>query len=389
VRFAQAPERVSARREMSSLKTVIVQPWFTEIGHPAQSTLNTAKALGKRHDVAYLVANPHASVFEPFSAGIADYGRVVGFRAPEGFLRMGTLLAVAALVRLARRTSELERVFFLDAHLLTLAALWPLVPARLRAVRSLGLIYLAGPEPIAAHALKRRIVAHFVSAPGRRLFLRTDELADAWRTAFPAIPASRIDTIASLEILDERDVVPPREQATRVRFGVIGQVRPGKGLEWLVPLFQGASAPGELLVAGAFTNAEHRARLAVLESYPNFDNRFLAESEMLTVAGAQDYVLALYDNWDPRMEAATMFLAARVGRPVIVYDEGWPGRMVREFGCGISVARQHRPDARFFSGLPRPGDPAYRSLLGGVERFRQAHGGATSREAFLARLLGD
>jgi len=374
---------------MNSLKTVIVQPWFTAIGHPAQSTLNTAKALGKRDDVAYLVANPHASAFEPFSAGIADYGRVVGFRAPGGFLRMSTLLAIAALARLARRTPELERVFFLDAHLLTLASLWRFVPPRLRGVRSLGSIYLAGPEPIAAHAMKRFIVTDFVSAPGRRLFLRTGELADAWRAAFPEIPASHIDTIASLEILDDRDVVPPRERVTRARFGVIGQVRPGKGLEWLVPLFLGASAPGELFVAGTFTNAEHRARLPMLEGYPNFDNRFLAENEMLSTAGAQDYVLALYDDWDSRMEAATMFLAARVGRPVIVYDEGWPGRMVREFGCGIGVARQHRPDARFFAGLPHPGDPAYRSLLAGVERFRQAHGGAASRDAFLEKLLGD
>jgi len=374
---------------MNSLKTVIVQPWFTAIGHPAQSTLNTAKALGKRYDVAYLVANPHASAFERFAAGIADYGQVVGFRAPEGFLRMATLLAVAALVRLARRSPELHRIFFLDAHLLTLAALWPLVPPPLRGVRALGLIYLGGPEPIAAHPLKRFVVTRLLSASGRRLFLRTSELAVAWRTAFPEIPASHIDTIASLEIQDERDLVPQRDQVTRVRFGVIGQVRPGKGLEWLVPLFQGASAPGELLVAGTFTNAEHRSRLAMLRDYPNFDNRFLAESEMLSAAAAQDYLLALYDNWDSRMEAATMFLAARVGRPVIVYDEGWPGRMVREFGCGISVARQHRPDARFFAGLPHPGDPAYRSLLVGVERFRQAHGGAASRDAFLEKLLGD
>jgi len=371
------------------MKVLIVQPWFTAIGHPAQSTLNTAKALGERREVAYLVSDPRTGLFEPIAAAIAEYGRVLRFRVLGDSLRMGTLLAVAALVRLAHRSSALERIFFLDAHLVTLAALWPLVPGRLRAVRSLSLICLAGPEPIAAHTLKRFVVTHFLSAPGRRLFLRTGELAGAWRTAFPEIPASHIDTIPSLEIPGERDVVPPREHAGRLRFGIIGQVRPGKGLEWLVPIFQGTSAPGELLVAGTFTNAEHRARLAVLGGHPNFDNRFLAEDEMLAAAGAQDYLLALYDNWDPRMEAATVFLAARVGRPVIVYDEGWPGRMVREFGCGIGVAREPRPDAQFFASLPRPGDPAYRTLLAGVERFREAHGGAPGREAFLATLFGD
>ena len=84
---------------MSSLKTVSVQPWFTAIENPAQSTLNTAKALGERRGLAYLVSAPRADLFEPIVAGIAKYDRVLRFRVPGDSLRMGTLLAVARCFR--------------------------------------------------------------------------------------------------------------------------------------------------------------------------------------------------------------------------------------------------------------------------------------------------
>ncbi|MGH8677504.1 MAG: hypothetical protein ACREUQ_04035, partial [Burkholderiales bacterium] len=174
-----------------------------------------------------------------------------------------------------------------------------------------------------------------------------------------------------------------------LRLGVIGQIRPGKSIEWLVPLFELNPGLGTLKIAGTFAKAAHRSQLRVLDRYTAFDDRFLTEDEMLSAAGDQDYLVALYDDWDTRMEAATVFLAARVGRPVIVYDEGWPGRMVREFGCGIAVARDPRPDEKFFASLPRPGDVAYEAFLTGAERFRQAHGGAQSRNAFLAKLVGE
>jgi hypothetical protein len=191
-----------------------------------------------------------------------------------------------------------------------------------------------------------------------------------------------------LEITDDLASAISSDGSKPLCFGVIGQVRPGKSLEWLVPMFADNEAIGSLHVAGAFTNAAHRDRLSFLASYSNFDNRFLTETEMLLAASSQDYLIALYDDWDARMEAATIYLAAQVGKPVIVYDEGWPGRMVREFGCGIAVPRTPRPDRNFFAGLPRPGQDRYGELLEGVRRFRVAHDGKFMREAFLAKLSG-
>jgi len=369
---------------------LIVQPWFTAIGHPAQSTLNTAKALGRRADLGYLISDPRGGPFEPIAAELSRYGDVTRFRVPSDSLRAGTLLGLAALLRHRRLCADLRSVLFADAYLVAVAALWPLASRLLPTVRALGVVYLQGPEHLASKPVRRRLLSRFFGAPGRRLFLRTEELACAWRAAFPDIPPGRIDTLPTLEIADGAGIeTPPAAHDGPPRFAVIGQVRPGKSLEWLVPLFRANPGLGTLRVAGAFHNAAHRERLETLRGYPHFDDRVLGEREMLAAASEQDYLVALYDDWDPRMEVATVFLGARVGRPVLVYDAGWAGRVVSEYGCGVAVPATPRPDAAFFASLPRPGQAAYGALLAGVRRFRDAHGGPASRDLFVAKLVAE
>jgi glycosyltransferase involved in cell wall biosynthesis len=223
--------------------------------------------------------------------------------------------------------------------------------------------------------------------PEVRLFLRTEELAASWRAFLPEV-AAHIGVLPSLELFETTAPSGP-EPASRVRFGVFGQLRPGKSLEWLVPLFRQHPEAGVLNVAGTFNTAAHRESLSVLKGFDGFVDRYLAEEELLARAAGQDYFLVLYDQWDARMEAANIFLAARAGRPVIVYDAGWCGRMVRDFGCGIAVAPGVRPTHEWFRALPRPGDERYAALLAGMEAFRVAHSGPAIRRRFLDALLVD
>jgi hypothetical protein len=380
------PSAASTGQEPAVL---IVQPWFTALGHPAQSVLNIARVLGVRRDVSYLISDPGTGELAPMASELQKYGVVERFRSHGTSLRAGTLFSLPAVLRLVRRQPQLRHIFFLDAHLVAMAVAWPVASTSIGPVRLLSSVYLGGPERIASHPLARNLVSRFLSSPGRRLFLRTEELKQSWRDAFPKLPPDAIETIPSLEMADGGDIPSTRSESKVLRFGVIGQVRPGKSLEWLVPLFAENRKMGDLHIAGAFTNPAHRRRLSFLSGYGNFDNRFLTESDMLSAAAEQDYLLALYDDWDARMEAATVHLAARVGKPVIVYDEGWPGRMMREFGCGIAVARNVRPGESFFKNLPRPGDDRYQALQTGIKRFRAAHGGAGSREAFLKKLFDE
>jgi hypothetical protein len=369
------------------MKILIVQPWFTAIGHPAQSLLNTARILGRRPDLGYLISDPQRGQFAAMAGDLERLGTVERFDSRGDSLRTGTLLSLPSVLRLVRRNPDLQQVLFLDAHLAVLAAGWAVAGIAARGLRFVAVLHLGGPEPYLSRPIAAHFVRQFLSAPGRRLFLRTEELAQAWRQAFPGLPAERIDTLPSLEIADAVGISLPVATQGVPRFGLIGQVRPGKSLEWLVPMFRNHSRIGILNVAGAFTNAKHRDSLPILDGYPHFDNRFLAENDMLAAAGAQDYLLALYENWDVRMEAATFYLAARVGRPVIAYDEGWAGRMLREFGCGIAFARQPRPGPEMFAHLPRPGSAEYLVLIDGIARFREAHTGSRAVTAFLSKLF--
>lgn len=371
---------------MAAPRALIVQPWFSAIGHPAQSTLNTAKALGRRHDVAYLVSVHHGAAIGSLLNQLESYGPVRRFWTPGDSLLAGTFLGVLAVARTLRGNPGIDRVLFLDAHLVLLAALWPWAALFLPSSVTISMIYLGGPERIASHPWARKFVSRYLASAGTLLYLRTDELAEAWRAAFPEVLPEKIETVPSLEIPEESDVVRTTS-GDQLKLGIIGQVRPGKSLEWLLPLFLENPDIGVLHVAGAFTNSAHRAGLPFLDGYPWFDNRFLAEEEMLASAANQHYLIAMYEDWDSRMEAATVFLAARVGRPVIVYDEGWPGRVVRAFDCGVVVGRSPRPDKDFFLGLPRPGTIKYQQLLDGAARFREAHGGARNRTLFIDKFL--
>jgi hypothetical protein len=193
--------------------------------------------------------------------------------------------------------------------------------------------------------------------------------------------------LCSLEIPDDEQVPIPAAFSGTLSFGILGQVRIGKGIEWLVPVFLNDATLGKLTVAGEFASPRSQERLSVLQGFAGFINRFLPESDMLELAAKQDYLLILYDIWDKRMESAVLFLAARVNRPVIVYSDGWCGRMVREFGCGLAAPTDHAETVEFLRQLPRPGSDAYTMLLAGVAAFRQAHSVRSLRGKVMQELL--
>lgn len=374
---------------MTAAALLIVEPFFTAVGHPAQSVLNTARVLGRAQRVSYLISRQdRREELEPFVKQLSALGNVFQFRVPRASLMVGTLLSVAAVVKIARLQPYKLDLFFLDAHLPMLATLWPLLRVLAPSVRSVATLELGGPEQCVSRWRSRLLVRRFLRSRGARVFLRTEELAAAWRAAFAFDDKLRIDTLPSLEMPDAEESPPAVSREGPLRFGVLGQMRPGKGIEWLVPLFRSQPQLGDLQVAGSFYNEECRVQLSVLEGYAGFRNAFIPEEQLLPLARSFDYILTMYDKWDHRLEAATFYLAARVQRPVICYDQGWCGRMMKEFGCGIRVAPGIRPGVDFFQSLPARNSSAYQQLVEGMERFRDAHSGENVRAQFLRKLTG-
>jgi glycosyltransferase involved in cell wall biosynthesis len=368
---------------------IIVEPWFTAAGHPAQSLINTARTIGREADIDYLISiQKNLSVVDSSRKQLKEYGRVTEFKVNSPSLREGTFKALLKLKKMAGQNMHYGHIFFLDAHLVLLALLWPFFFLWLNPKR-LSTVYLMGPERILCSKIATWLVGRFIKRNEVTLYLRTEELATAWCEAFSSDFNCRIRHIPSLELPEGEKIPAAPTPANSLKFAVIGQVRRGKGLDWLVPLFENNRALGMLTVAGTFSSEIDRQAIKVLSDFGGFLDKFLTENEMLQQAMQQDYLLMLYDDWDERMESAILYLAARANRPVITYDKGWIGRKVRQFGCGLPVTEEQGSMESFLLAVPRPDSVKYKELLKGLSDFREAHSGEVARKAFLIELAYD
>jgi len=372
------------------MKLLIIQPWFNAIGHPAQSLINMASAIGRNEQVEYLISQSNNSEHgEKYTGILKSWGEVESFTVATPMGASNTVRALLALLCMRMRGRQYQRIFFFDSSLNVLALLWPLF-SFLLPVERLGVLHLFAPNLRKGIRSRcgRIVIKRFLQRPEVKFYLRTDELEQAWNNAHNNVEGRMcISTLPSLEIPDGPEFRHTLETEDTVKFGVLGQIRPGKGIEWLVPAFQRNKSLGKLAIAGEFNIPETREQLSVLKDFDGFINRFMTETELLEQAAAQDYLLILYDLWDRRMESAVLYLAARVNRPVIVYGDSWCGRMVREFGCGIEAPSGHNETIELLQRIPRPGSEEYDNLLKGMGSFRQAYSVNSLRGKVMRELL--
>jgi hypothetical protein len=364
---------------------VIVQPWFSAVGHPAQSLINLAKIIGNHHDFTYLISmmQPNNSI-EVASRKLKELGSVIDYQVKTESIREGTVKALIALRRLIVKNKSIDKIFFLDAHLVLLAALWPFYANK--NIKFLGVVYLMGPERITRYQLIRFLIERFLKRKEVVLFLRTNELVFDWKNTFPN---TRIQCLPSLEIpFDEQSVNNEVQSSDILRLGVFGQIRSGKSLEWLVPIFKKNPSLGQLVVVGDFSQPVNASLKVLLKDFEGFRQCFITEHELLELSSQQDYLLMLYDNWDPRMEGAIMFLAARVHKPVITYEVGWCGRMVNTYNNGLFAPKKSSDFVNFIRQVPKNGSMEYQILIQGVIKFREAHSGDSIRRDFFDAING-
>jgi hypothetical protein len=370
------------------MKLLIIQPWFSAIGHPAQSLVNMASAIGRDERVDYLVSeNAEAGFCLESMERLRAWGKVESFAVTTPTGHSNTLRALLRLWRMRLKGRQYQRIFFFDESLAVLTLLWPLLSLRF-SVERLGVLHLFGPRLGIRNWVARFVIGRFLKRPEVRLYLRTEELAQAWCETYKTVAGGQIGYLPSLEIPDDEPQQYPARSTDTLAFGIIGQVRVGKGIDWLVPVFQNNAALGKLTVAGDFNKPQTREQLSVLSGFDGFISRFMSESDMLERAAGQDYLLMLYDVWDKRMESAVLYLAARVNRPVVVYGDSWCGRMVREFGCGVIAPVGREETVDLLRRIPRPGSAEYARLLKGMAEFRQAHSVKSLRGKVIQELLG-
>lgn len=364
---------------------IIIQPWFTAPGHPAQSLINTAKTLGENEKISYLISssNYKNNFLESVKFELKKIAVVREFKVKSNSLKEGTLKALIKLKFLLSTHKNIEKVLFFDADLLYLSIIWPLINHS--KVKKLSVIVLNGPEYFSKKRLTKYLISKFLIRKEVVLFLRTNELVCDWIKEFPN---ANIRNLPSLEI-PSNETVKIKRNTTKEHscFGIFGQIRSGKSIDKLVPIFKSNENIGVLTIAGEFADDNQKRKLSFLFNFNGFKNKFFSEYEMLDLASQQDYIIMLYDNWDPRMESAMMFVAARVTKPVIAFDKGWTGRMIKTYGNGIAINPNETNFEQVFYNLPKIDSGEYQKLIYGVVKFKEDFSNERLKLNFINEIL--
>jgi hypothetical protein len=215
------------------MKLLIVQPWFDSMGHPAQSLINLASAIGRDERVEYLVSSSSESrFFQDSVEQLRQWGKVVSYVATAPTGDSNTVRALLALCRMRLNGQKYQRIFFFDGSLYALALRWPFFSILLP-VERISVLHLLGPNLRGGsrNRWKRRyVIERFLRRSDVRFYLRTEELAAAWCTAIERVESGHIRYLPSLEIPDDEHQQYPKRSSSKLAFGIIGQIRLGKSM---------------------------------------------------------------------------------------------------------------------------------------------------------------
>lgn len=355
---------------MEACKVIAIQPWFTAPGHPAQSTLNFARVIPAAHLAGVLIPEtPRQSPFDLVARAIQMHAPLCRFRAVGQRWRLNTALSALAARRYRRRIAAKQSVYlFIDADLFVVGMMCAIAFFK---EDSVCMVQLTGPESTLAHPVKQKTTIAALQSGRLKLLLRTPELTDAWRRAFPHF-ADRIQLLPTIE-----SVVPPLPETQprsdrAVHIGVIGQIRVGKAIPALLAAAESAIGQAVVTVHGPLYPHQAESFIRLMRRHPQVHIGFMPEENMLRAALQNDYIscLAEPDLWDTRMESASFWLAMKVARPVICFAEGWIGDMVRRTGCGVILARE-RLNEELHSLPPRTSE-RYHRLCSQIDTLRAA-----------------
>ena len=102
-------------------RLLVIQPWVAAKGHPAQSLLNTARALEHCDNVRYLISDDGLeSSFLHVANELSKLAPVDRFHVNSSSLQEGTFKSLMSLLK-QRKALKGTTILFLDGHLIVFA----------------------------------------------------------------------------------------------------------------------------------------------------------------------------------------------------------------------------------------------------------------------------
>lgn len=347
----------------------LAQPWFSDSGHPAPCLdvlYCNVKTVVKPRVLVYVnpLAPSQAKWF--FNEALKDAVIVTAPRIVQTVLKTlfsGTIATILYLRKQAKIKSLC--VFYADVDLCALSLFifpWPKNLLRLTAMALVGPEHFQGGRIF--KGIKWPLVKKVLSHPKFHLCLRTPQLAEAWKMAFPKSKA-RIAYVPSIELVGRHP--PPCTQKSPTsrsrQFVIAGQIRPEKSIKILASVFRKNPDLGRLSIIGSIIDTNLKSGLQVQMDVLNVQDRVLTDAELISFLSASDYNLMLYHPWDNRMESAMLFTSIAAGCPVICFEGGWLGEQVVAHGLGwtTSCAKQNSLE-NFLASCPHPSSGEYQGV---------------------------
>ena len=358
-----------AIREKAAQKIVLVQPWFSGEGHPAQSLLNFSRVIPKAALSLILISSFAAgSVFEGMAGKLVKIApvRVVGSR--HFGLRLNTIVAGLALARRALIGSDRrgDIPLFVDCDLIAMCLLIRL--GVFKPFAKPAVVLLHGPERVAGRYFINSLVRSVLSNGACTIFLRSQAHLEAWDKY---CSQARLRLLPPIEgAIDEADFPEERALDGPLRVGVIGQIRVGKCIPQLLRLQERHAGELAVTVRGPLFLKQSQEFVDLALHNPNIECGYMSEDVMMGAVMQQDYLACLFEeSWDLRNESATFWLAVKALKPVVCFEHGWVADMVRATGCGIIVPSSNLSE--LVAKLPARSTEEYRQMSAALLRFRE------------------
>lgn len=368
----------------------LVQPWFSDAGHPSASLLRLSENFNEAkvfHQVlVYSVPKQHSA----WQNEILKKLQATSFSAHALLQKLLGTLATGSMVT-ARHVCKLPKsakIVYLDANLYVLSVALSIFRFR---QHSIHVVLLQSPESYQAGWVGRLFkwpwVVRYMRRGNAHVILRTQELASAWREVFPKY-SQRIHVIEHMDMLGqsivENNTSPSAQHLDESRFLVAGQIRPEKSIERLLDVFKQYPKVGRLEVLGACRDARLLGLFHGLPSHIEVQNKYVSDVELAEAFERSDYQLMLYCDWDHRMESAMLYHSVLQGCPLICYQEGWLGRMVGEHRLGWIIKQGSLETiAEQLLSLPSPGEDAYLQRQENLRTFYEQYGSLVHMDQLL------
>lgn len=360
-------------------KILFIQPFYFFYGHYYGLFNNLVDNLCKIKDLDFLVSVNEKIKNSDFLIGLKDIqkkAQVLTFKsAKKSDSKRNIIKAFFKIIKLKK---NYDIFFFYDSDIPIISILyfifWPLFYKK-----KIILYVFYGPEKFNKSIIKRLFIKFFLKFKNNKIFTRTKYLSSSWQKYF-----LNNRNIFCLECCDYPNVIIRKNKKKgKLKFGVVGQIRFGKSIEFLSDFFIKNKTQGSFYLIGNFPKDKLKKKFEFINKKNFFKENFDSPKNNSNKILSLDYICLMYDDFfDHRQDISTLYLAAKIRSPIICFNKkGWLLNKVKKYNCGLILN-----SVEDFKDLPKRNSLRYKKFINGLVKFDQSETGQAKVNFFYNKI---